>query len=253
MNFLNFNESFMEKSKLISFISKYSLNGLIETAEWKLTEDELSTRFMSDDDNAIGEVRMSGIVNASYKHDEIFGVANTGFLVKMLSVLNDSIDITLSAKAGSVPDTLRITDGSTDVNYMLADPAIVAKAPTPKNLPEPTYEFELDKVEFIEKFIKAKAAFNDIETFILNPKKKGLELTVGNSVNKIKITIKTDVVGSATRPIAFSAKYFKEMLSTNKDMISGKIAVYERGMAQITFKHGDASVTYFLTEILNQN
>jgi hypothetical protein len=240
----------MEKAKLLSFISKYSLAGLIETAEWKLTQDELSTRFMSDDDNAIGEVRIHNVDNPNYKHDEIFGVANTTFLVKMLSALGDTINIALSAKAGTVPDTLKISDGSVDVNYMLADPAIIPKAPTPKNLPEPTYEFEFDKTDFIEKFIKAKSAFNDTDTFMLNPKKKGIEVVIGNTVNKIKIAVKSDISGSPTRPITFSAKYFKEMLSTNKDMITANFSVYERGIAKIDFKHTDATITYFLTEIL---
>lgn len=243
----------MEKSKLISFISKYSLGGLIEAAEWNLKQDSLSTRFMSDDDNALGEITISNTEFAGYKHDELFGVANTSFLLKMLSVLDETLDIALSAKSGLVPDTLRITDGSVDVNYMLADPAIIPKVPTPKNLPEPTYEFSFDKTDFIDKFIKAKTAFNDIDTFMLNPKKKGLEIIVGSNVNRIKIAIKSNVTGMPTRPIVFSAKYFKEMLSVNKEMISAKFAVYERGMAKIEFKHMDADVTYFLTEIISQS
>lgn len=242
----------MEKSKLISFISKYSLGGLIEAAEWNLKQDSLSTRFMSDDDNAIGEVIISNTEFANYKHDEVFGVANTSFLLKMLSALEDTLDIALSAKSGLIPDTLKITDGSVDVNYMLADPAIIPKVPTPKNLPDPTYEFSFDKTEFIDKFIKAKTAFNDMDTFMLNPKKKGLEIVVGNTVNKIKISIKANVLGTPTRPIVFSAKYFKEMLAVNKEMVSASFAVYERGMAKIEFKHADANVTYFLTEIISQ-
>lgn len=240
----------MEKQKLVSFISKYSLGGMIEAAEWSLTLDTLSTRFMSDDNNVIGELTVSNIENNSYKNDEQFGIANTPFLLKMLSVLGDSVEIALTAKAGSVPDTLKISDGQTDINYMVADPAIIPKVPTPKNLPEPTYEFMFDKTEFIEKFIKAKSAFTDVTVFMVNPKKKGLELVIGNAVNKIKIAVKSDISGMPTRPISFNAEYFKEMLSANKEMISAKFSVFERGIAKIDFNHSDVIVTYFLTEMV---
>lgn len=240
----------MEKQKLISFISKYSLGGNIQAAEWSLSVDTLSTRFMSDDNNAIGEIHISNIENASYKHDEKFGIANTPFLLKMLSALEDLIDISLTAKAGSIPDTLKISDGQTEINYMIADPAIIPNVPTPKNLPDPTYEFAFDKVEFVEKFIKAKAAFGDANTFMINPKKKGIEIVIGNTVNKIKIAVKSDLTGIPTRPISFNAEYFKEMLSSNKEMITASFSVFERGMAKINFVHTDAVVTYFLTEMV---
>lgn len=243
----------MEKTKLFSFISKYSLGGLIECAEWTLTKDQISTRFISDDDNAIGEIKLSGFENKNYKNDEVFGVANTGFLVKMMSVLGENVELTLKAKSGLVPDTLKISDGESEVDYMLADPVIIPKAPTPKNLPDPTYEFTFDKNDLIDKFIKAKAAFTDVETFTLNPKKKALEVIIGNTVNKIKIPIKSEIVGMPTRPIVFSSKYFREMLFANKEMESAMFSVYERGMAKIDFYHKDASVTYFLTEIIAQS
>lgn len=242
----------MEKNKLFSFISKYSLGGLIESAEWSLTQDELSTKFISDDDNALGEVRLHNVENLNYSNDELFGIANTGFLVKMMSVLGDNIQFELKAKTGMVPDTLKISDGESEINYMLADPVIIPKAPSPKNLPDPTYEFDFDKSSFLDKFIKAKSAFSDVETFTLNPTKKGLEVIIGNSVNKIKMPIKSDIIGTPSRPIVFSAKYFKEMLSANKEMISATFSVYERGMSRVKFNHADTDVTYFLTEILIQ-
>lgn len=243
----------MEKNKLFSFISKYSLGGLIEAVEWNLTQDELSTRFISNDDNAIGEVVLQNVEIINYKNDEHFGIANTSFLIKMMSVLGNNIEFQLKAKTGMVPDTLKVSDGESEINYMLADPVIIPKAPTPKNLPDPTYDFEFDKDNFLDKFIKAKSAFSDVETFTLNPTKKGLELIIGNSVNKIKIPIKSEINGSASRPIIFSSKYFKEMLSANKEMISATFSVYERGMARIEFKHVDTKVIYFLTEIIVQS
>lgn len=243
----------MKKTTLLSFISKYSLGGLIEIAEWKLNESSISTRFMSDDNNAIGEVSFNIPVEENQDMKEQvstqFGVANTTFLLKMLNVLDDTVTISMSARSGIVTDTIKISDGNTEVSYMVADPSIIPKVPTPKNLPDPTYDFTFDKIEFIDKFIKAKSAFNDTDIFTLKPKKKGVELVIGNAANKIKLSVKSVDSGTATREISFNAKYFKEMLSANKDMISAKFSVFERGIASIEFIHSDAKIVYFLTEV----
>lgn len=241
----------MEKSKLLSFISKYSLGGLIDAVEWKVGENEISTRFMSDDDNLIGEVRVTPLENLEFGSDVNVGIANTSFLLKMLAAIDDKFSLTLKSRIGAVPDTLILSDGNVDINYMLADPIIIPKAPAAKNLPEPTYEFNFDASDgFMDKFIKAKNAFNDVDMFTITPKKKGVEFIVGNSVNKIKIAIKSNLTGTPTRSITFSSKYFKEILNANKEMISAKFSVYERGIVKIEFNHADATTTYFLMEMI---
>ena len=238
----------MEKNKLMSFISKYSLGGNVDSAEWKIDSSGISTRFITDDQNAIGDVAVE-FKNDNIKNEVMFGIANTQLLVKMISVLGDSIDVDLITRAGLTPESLKISDGDSTITYMIADPSIIKKAPSAKDFPDPTYEFAFTKEELMDKFLKAKAAFPDENKFTITQNKKDLNVVVGSSLNKVSISIKSDVIGMPTRSISYDAKYFKEMLSANKDMLSAKFSVYERGIGKIEFKHQDATVTYFLMEM----
>lgn len=248
MNFLIFKGIEMEKSKLMSFISKYSLGGNVDAAQWKIDSGGISTRFMTDDQNAIGEV-MVEFENKNIQHEVLFGIANTQLLVKMISVLGEQIDVDLLTRIGMTPESLKISDGETDITYMIADPSIIKKAPNSKDFPDPTYEFSFTKEELVDKFLKAKAAFPDEHKFSLIPNKGGLNLVIGSSMNKVSIAVKSQLIGNCTRNISFDAKYFREMLTANKDMESAKFSVYERGIAKINFKHTGAIVSYYLMEM----
>ncbi len=62
----------MEKSKLINFISKYHLGGLVNSVAWN-SNGSLSTRFISDDKCVVGEVRLNNFNSETSK----FGVYQT--------------------------------------------------------------------------------------------------------------------------------------------------------------------------------
>jgi hypothetical protein len=238
----------MEKSKLMSFISKYSLGGNVDSAEWKITSEGMSTRFITEDQNAIGDVYVN-FQNPNIQHDIMFGIANTGLLVKMVSVLGDDINVDLLTRNGTAPESLQISDGDSVVTYMIADPSIIKKAPAAKNFPDPSYEFNISKDGVIDKFLKAKAAFTEENKFTISQKKSKLNIIVGTSLNKVSISIKDEVIGIPTRDISFDAKYFKEMLNANKDFVSARFSVYERGIGRVDFQHPDATVTYYLMEM----
>jgi hypothetical protein len=238
----------MEKHKLMSFISKYSLGGNVDSAEWKITSEGMSTRFITDDQNAIGDVFVN-FQNPNINGDIIFGIANTPLLIKMASVLGDEINVDLLTRNGVAPESLQISDGDSVVTYMIADPSIIKKAPAAKNFPDPTYEFPLTKEGIIDKFLKAKSAFTEESKFTISQKKTNLNIVVGTSLNKVSISIKDEVIGNPTRDISFDAKYFKEMLNANKDFVSAKFSVYERGIGRVDFQHEDATASYYLMEM----
>lgn len=238
----------MEKSKLMSFISKYSLGGSVDSAQWRIHSSGISTRFITDDQNAIGDVTVD-FENKNVQNEILFGIANTPLLVKMISVLGDEINVDLLTRAGTTPEALKISDGNVDITYMIADPSIIKKAPASKDFPDPTYEFSFTREDFGDKFLKAKTAFPDEGKFTLTMTKTGLNVIVGSSMNKVSIGIKSELIGIPTRNISFDAKYFKEMLTANKEMVSAKLSVYERGIAKVDFNHEGASVSYFLMEM----
>lgn len=238
----------MEKSKLMSFISKYSLGGNVDSAQWVINSNGISTRFITDDQNAIGDVTVE-FENKNLQTEISFGIANTPLLVKMISVLGDEINVDLITRAGVTPEALKISDGNSDITYMIADPSIIKKAPASKDFPDPTYEFSFTREDFADKYLKAKTAFPDETKFTLSMINSALHIIVGSSMNKISIGIKSELTGMPTRNISFDAKYLKEIITANKEMNSAKFSVYERGIAKIDFNHENANVSYFLMEM----
>ena len=87
----------MNKSKLVSFINKYYLNGTVNSVVLNSNADkkQLSTRFISGDKNLLGELTMD---SWDFETSEI-GIYSTDQLLKLLGVLDSDIRLNL-AKAG---------------------------------------------------------------------------------------------------------------------------------------------------------
>ena len=142
----------MEKQSLNRFVSKYNLAGLVESVKWESKDGSLTTSFISDDKSVLGSVSMKDFDST----DATFGVYDTTKLTKMLSVLGDDIEFSINEIDGKSV-SLKFKDGSTSVNYMLADLSVIPNVPDLKQLPDFDTEIKLDS-NFISKFIKAKGA-----------------------------------------------------------------------------------------------
>ena len=121
----------MEKQSLNRFVSKYNLAGLVESVKWESKEGSLTTSFISDDKSVLGSVTMKDFDST----DSTFGVYDTSKLTKMLSVLGNDVDFSINDIDGK-PVSLKFKDGSTSVNYMLADLSVIPNVPDLKQLPE---------------------------------------------------------------------------------------------------------------------
>ena len=238
----------MEKSRLSNFISKYHLNGLIQSVAWN-ANGSLSTRFISDDKSVVGEVKM----NTFSGQPSNFGVYNTDLLVKLLSVLGTDVNFNVNS-AQEKAFALTIDDNSTTVNYMLADMAVIPPTPELKQLPPFQMSIKITK-EFIDKFIKAKGALPEIEHFTVmkNQKLGKYQIVIGYSntnSNRISLDIECDVQEEID-PISFSAKYFREILAANKDLNGGTMHVSSEGLAKVDFEIDGFETRYFLVKLEN--
>lgn len=238
----------MEKSRLINFINKYHLGGLIQSVSWS-ANGTLSTKFISDDKCAVGEVTLSKFNSEQKK----FGVYNTDLLVKLLGVLGDDVNFSINS-AGDKAFSLTLDDKSTTVNYMLADLAVIPPTPELKELPDFELKINITK-EFIDKFIKAKSALPDIEHFTImkNKKQNKYQVVIGYSnTNSNRISLDVECASSSDiEPISFSAKYFREILASNKDLNGGTLFVSSEGLAKIEFDIDDYESKYFLVKMEN--
>ena len=79
----------MEKSKLINFINRYYLGGNTDTAKLVVENNTLSTKFISSDQNVIGDVTLKSFDSP----DAELGVYTTSQLIKLMSALDENIDL----------------------------------------------------------------------------------------------------------------------------------------------------------------
>jgi hypothetical protein len=137
---------------------------------------------------------------------------------------------------------------------MLADLAVIPPTPELKELPEFELKVSITK-EFIDKFIRAKAALPEIEHFTVmkNQKLNKYQIVLGYSnTNSNRISLDIDCSSNADiEPISFSAKYFREILASNKDLNGGTMLVSSEGLAKVEFDIDDFESRYFLVKLEN--
>ena len=234
----------MEKQSLNHFVSKYNLAGLVESVKWESKDGSLTTSFISDDKSVLGNVTMKEFDGT----DASFGVYDTTRLNKMLSVLGNDVDFSINDIDGK-PVSLKFKDGSTSVNYMLADLSVIPNVPDLKQLPDFNTEIKLDS-NFISKFIKSKNALDENNfTFTCKDGKGQIVLGFSNiNTNRINIDVDCTCEGDI-EPISFSATYLKEILVANKEATDATLKISSQGLSHIHFEIDNYESNYYLVEI----
>jgi len=235
----------MEKQKLNRFVQKYTLAGLVESVKWESKDGSLSTSFISDDKSVLGNVTMTEFEGSN----ATLGVYDTTKLIKMVSVLGDAVDFTISDIDGKAV-SLKFKDKSTSVNYMLADLSVIPNVPDLKQLPNFDIKIKLDST-FINTFIKAKGALADENNFTFVSKNGKSEIILGHSninTNRISIDVDAEVSGDVS-PISFSATYLKEILVANKEASDATLNISTQGLSHIHFEIDQYTSDYYLVEI----
>jgi hypothetical protein len=142
----------MNKQKLIRFINKYYLSGTVNSVILNSKGGKLSTKFVSGDKTLLGELEMD---KWPFEDAEV-GVYSTDQFLKLLGVLDEDINVSIS-KAGDKAISLRVTDSSSAVNYMLSDISIIPVTPDMKRIPE--FELKINMTpQVMKKFIDGKGA-----------------------------------------------------------------------------------------------
>ena len=237
----------MNKNNLLKFIQKYSLGGLIESVAWNAEGTKLSVRFISDDKTLLGEVEYNAYTSTPMN----VGIYTTSLLKNMIGVLDN--DLTLKVdKAGDKSVSLKLSSDETETSYQLADLGVIPPVPDLKQLPEFGIDIEMAS-NMIDKFIKAKGALSDIDTFTIFTEAGDLKMAIGYSsisTNRVTFTCQKGFTGEI-KPISFSAKYLKEILTANKEATSAKLSVSTDGLSHVGFQIDDFVCKYYLVEILN--
>ena len=241
----------MKKQVLNTFIDKYSLNGTIESVKWVVDNKnkQIKTSSISDDKNVVSYVSIKD--DAGLSEAEI-GINDTAKLKKLLGVLTDDVNITFNKRDEKIV-SLSLNSESTDVQYVTADLSVIPKVPDLKKLPPFNLEIPLTK-EFVTTFVKAKSALSDVDTMTFSKDKKDkIKLTIGYSnvnSNRINIDVKpSEGKDSLGKTIHFSAKYLKEILTSNSDCENAVLKISDHGILHVEFNNDLFNSSYYLIEI----
>lgn len=241
----------MKKQVINTFIDKYSLNGSIESVKWIVdtANKQIKTSSISDDKNALSYVVIKEDAGLT---DSEFGINDTTKLKKLLNVLSEDVNISFNKRDEKIV-SLSLNSETTEVQYVTADLNVIPKVPDLKKLPPFNLEIPLTK-EFVTTFVKAKSALSDVDTMTFSKDKKDkIKLTIGYSnVNSNRINIDVNPIegkNSLGKTIHFSAKYLKEILTSNADCENAVLKISDHGIMHVEFNNDLFNSNYYLIEI----
>lgn len=237
----------MNKNNLLKFIQKYSLGGLIESVAWNAEGTKLSVRFISDDKTLLGEVEFNAFTSTPFN----VGIYTTSLLKNMIGVLDSDIALKVD-KAGDKAVTLKLSSDDTETSYQLADLGVIPPVPDLKALPDFGITIDMTS-QMVDRFIKAKGALSDVDTFTIFTEGGDLKMAIGYSsisTNRVTFTAIKRFDGEV-KPISFSSKYLKEILTANKEATNAKLKVSTDGLSNVEFQIDDFVCKYYLVEISN--
>ena len=240
----------INKSKLQSIISKYYLNGLVQSVRWETIENKLSISFTSENKDIAGDL----ICENSPVEDSEIAIFDTAQLNKLISVTNGELLLTLE-KEHKVFSKLHIQDNSFNVAYSLADSLLVPKRGT-INFPT-DYDVIIELTpEIVSNFIKAKSALTDISDVMISTEEDPDRGTViqfafgdlNNFSNKIKYIVDENIEVTLGKDLKlpFNSDSFKNILAANKDLESGKLSLTEEGFMKLEFQSEDIKTLYYM-------
>ena len=236
----------MEKSKLQSFINRYYLAGNCEAVTLKEQEASIGCELIDMDQTIVGKIKWN---TAPFMKGQL-GINHTGALIKMLGALNENINIDVKEAAGK-NYAMKISEGSTQATFMLADTTVIPAVPAINA--EPDYEVSIPvNDEFISKFIKAKNALPDAKNVAVQITHGQIKFIINyTTVNADNISFEVGTTSNADmEPVCFSADKLKEVLVANRGD-SGELKVSPDGLARIDFTGSDFESTYWLVMLQN--
>jgi hypothetical protein len=240
----------MKKEILETFIKRYTLGNIIYKVKWKYIAKEktLHTRASADGRSFVADVVMSDFEDFG-PDDVVVCVGDTEKITKMMSPFGEDISISIN-RSGDRVLGFTLSDKDCESYCTAADPSSID--PVAKNLQDvPEYHVVVPLTdEFLERFLKARMALKDVESFSVGMNKKGMfEVVIGYTTansNRIRITPQTDPtlnkLGSA---LSFPVKNIAEIFKANQDIPNGTLSINDAGISRVYFKNDKFACTYF--------
>jgi hypothetical protein len=240
----------INKADLVSIISKYYLNGLIESVKWEIEDKNLTIKFTSNDKTMLGKVTYKGID----LEDSVIGISNTTQLNRLIAITNGYIDLSY-IKQHKMITKLIISDNQFTTNYALADTMIIPKAGEYVGDEQYNIEATLDN-ESINAIIKAKSALADTDTVVFKPfinadSELQLEMLFGGNIEySNKVSFYLPDITTNNLPNEFKAHYnsnlIKDIMYCNKDVANCVMGINLEGIMKLAFDNGSIKSEYYV-------
>lgn len=246
----------MKKSVLLEFIKKHTK--VIEKVRWvsNAKDKTLKANVAADTKNMLVDLTLK---NWDGWGDAELGIGNIDKFKKELSGIYDE-DVTCVINEDD--DKSRIisvdfVDSSSVGRFTTSDLDMIGPVSKLKNSPPVSAEILFDN-EMKERFLKAKSALPDVNTFtVMMNKKDVLELVIGYSnINSSRFSLKVktnDGKDKVDDALHFRADYLSEILSVNSECGDTTLKVSNNGLCSIEFLAGDFESKYYLTTTDDQD
>ena len=236
----------INKSQLVSVISKYNLNGLNNQVKWRIKDKVLTV--YAGESGRVCKVEMEDFD----LEDSELGIFDTNKLSKLISITSGNLVVTLE-KMKAIYTKMFIADSHFDLTYSLADTLILGKN-TWYEEPE-NWEVELPLTsEDISHLIKAKNALGDVESMLITTTldldgSPVCEFIFGDNTgfsNKITYQASGGNITNSSLSLPFNSNIFKDILNANKDQDTCILKLSESGILKIDFGSDKVSSEYFV-------
>lgn len=240
----------MKKETLETFIKLYNLGNLIPKVKWKyvVADKTLHCRAAADNRSFVADVIMSDFTELG-SDDTIVCIGDTEKVKAMMTPFGEDITLTVN-KTGERVLGFTLSDNDCESYCTAADPSAID--PVAKNLQDvPEYHVVVPLTEeFLEKFLKARNALKDVETFSVGMNKKGLfEIVIGyTTANSNRIRIAPTTLPDKNKldsALAFPIKNLAEVFKANADIPDGELSINSNGIIRVHFKNEKYACTYY--------
>jgi hypothetical protein len=236
----------IHKNKLLSFISKYYLNGLSNQVKWRIKDGKLLVYA-----GEAGRVCRVELDNFPLEDGEL-GIFDTHKLSKLISITSGELMLSVD-KVKSIFTKLYLQDANYTLIYSLADVLILGKN-TYYNDPE-KWVIELNLTQDdVDHLIKAKNALSDVSNMLITTSTDLdgtpiCEFIFGDNTgfsHKITYPISTGIISISDLNLPFDSDVFRDILSSNKDQDSCTLKISQDGILKLNFDSTDLKSEYFM-------
>ena len=236
----------IQKLLLQSIISKYYL-GINESVKWVIKNNTLSIKFMSPNEDIIGEVTCS-----DFQFEDVeLAIFNTHKLKNLTSVTSGELLLEL-IKQNKLVTKLKISDMNFNLEFSLSDPLLI---PKPKTVKDYDWEIILELTpEDISNLIKARSALSDSSLMRIETNKDLDKNLICNFLfgesddysDKIAYQKSGNIKEELFRSIPFDSNTFKNILNSNKDAEVGYLKLFSGGLLNLSFERETVHSNYYM-------